>query len=295
VALIAHGLLLLLYLCRSPGDAVGGSWRDFDGALPHSRIPTAASVMAATTSREIDSDSIVFDGHEASLSQSERPGSWTVNPHLLQGEDLLISGVNDPKSAIIDWPHFSSPTHCKELQISLLVAYHKRHGDWPCISYHDPHTGSPLGVFLDRVIDRSISLTERQREVLLARDPDVFGVNYQLHRAAHKAKNMLMTKEEKLTRLMVYHEHHHTWPSVSYKDPESGVSLGVFLEDVRQGMVSLTETQRALLHAEDPKLFHHTKSARTSAGAFCGGIGNGKAGETDAMDLLLNSVICNLV
>ena len=285
-------VLFPLFSCAARSS--GGTTRSLD--FDYATAPPAHTVPLPGGS---DTDHISFDGYEASISKSERARSWTINPHIGRGPGLASPPSRDHEQSSTtdlglhgssDLP--SSPTSIvtKDAQIALLVAHYKTHGDWPSIGYKDPKTSLSLGVFLDRVIERQVVLTQSQRELLLAADPDVFGVKFSIKRAAMKARHIALSKDDKVARLADYYYNHGSWPAMSFKDPETGVALGAFLRKVIDGEVSLTAAQRIKLHAADPELFDAV--APDSVGS---GHSASEPIDMEAMDLLLKYVMQRLV
>jgi len=162
-------------------------------------------------------------------------------------------------------------------------------------------------VFLSRVIDRSISLTDAQRSALKAVDADVFRKKrggsassntkkvatkpHQPYSSAPKVSKAsprsppvksdppkevpfsisapepvistaaaskpirVLSKDDSLARLVTYHQSNGQWPSLSYKDHETGFPLGLFFGRVIDRSISLTDAQRSLLRGVDVNVF----------------------------------------
>jgi len=180
-------------------------------------------------------------------------------------------------------------TLSKNDQINLLIAYHKANGHWPSVDYKDTETNAALGAFLDKIITRQISLTNAQKNQLLAVDANVLGVKRVPRAAASlsfstpaaiKAPNRIgshsspsttsappikakaratLTKDDKVALLVAYHQKHGSWPSKSYRDPETSAALGSFLDKAISRQLHLSKAQRAKLLDVDANVFGKVK------------------------------------
>ena len=135
-----------------------------------------------------------------------------------------------------------------DMRVGMLLRYFQHHGKWPQQYSNDPATGLKMGSFLNRVRHGITSLTETQRGRLLEVDAGVFDIKAKSHAAR------TMTMDEKVDILIVYFRHHGKWPQQTYKDP-TGLGLGKFLQSVKQGSTSLSETQRGRLLDMDAGVF----------------------------------------
>ena len=65
----------------------------------------------------------------------------------------------------------------------------------------------------------------------------------------------MISKDEKIARLIDYYREHQSWPSFTYRDPETGAALGAFLDLAIVRQVRLTREQRAALQEVDSNVF----------------------------------------
>jgi len=177
------------------------------------------------------------------------------------------------------------------------------------------------------VKDRSVSLTEAQRSALRAADSNVLSnrrnPGFRSSVASEQAgacesvsspcpvanahdgfkgvvRATKLTKDEKVARLISYHESYHHWPSLDYVDDETGIPLGLFLCRAIDRLISLTQEQRSALRAVDAHVFdnrwdvpRHAKPMRPRKGAAAlaptGAVGAAKAlTKDDKVALLVN-------
>jgi len=64
--------------------------------------------------------------------------------------------------------------------------------------------------------------------------------------------------------LVAYYKEHRKWPTMDYKDSETGASLAIFLNRAIEGSISLTDAQRSALKAVDADIFRNKRGGDVS-------------------------------
>ena len=188
--------------------------------------------------------------------------------------------------------HHGPHSMSNDEKVARLVAYHQTHKHWPLRSYKDRETGAALGAFWNSVIRKEETLTEEHVAMLLARDPNAFQLKSPLSKSSKGAKRTTKLKakqvadalpadtvvtrstprstcgkvhvprDEKIARLLAFYKAHGVWPSIDYRDAETGAPLGAFLAGVIDRSIKLTDAQRGALRAVDPNIFYSANAGR---------------------------------
>ena len=110
-----------------------------------------------------------------------------------------------------------------------------------------------------------IRLTEEQRDRLLSVDLhvlDVKPIKSASKPISHAAK--AMTMDEKVDSLIAFYYQPGRWPPRKEVDPVTGLPLGLFLSEIKQGGSTLTEEQRDRLLTVDSHVLHVKHRSRAA-------------------------------
>jgi len=157
--------------------------------------------------------------------------------------DRLLS--KDPRVLDIKPISYAARTMTKDQKIDRLVAFYDHRGRWPKWDEIDFETGYNVGRLLNHLKHRFSMLTSVQRDRLLSKDQNVLDIKP----VGYAAKTMTM--DQKLDRLTASYDHHGRWPKQDEIDFETGLRVGILLDNLKQQHAALTEVQRDRLLAKD--------------------------------------------
>lgn len=140
---------------------------------------------------------------------------------------------------VVDPNVFEDP---KKLEVnrkySLLLEFYEEEGRWP--KYSEQYKGENLGTFLSSIKNGHTSLSEEQKNKLLALDQNIF-------------ENQIKIEiNRKYDLLLKFYEEKGRWPK--HAETYQGENIGNFLSKIKIGHTSLTEEQKHKLLELDSTL-----------------------------------------